>query len=166
MTPEFSRSFSLDRLRSGGAVEVLVEANPAERAALASRFGLPAIGALRCRFVLRSVPGGSVAAEGVLEARVTQVCVVSLDPFEAGLTEQFAIRFVPEGTESEDEDPDSMDEIPFTDSTLDLGEAAAEQLALALEPYPRKPGAELPEYGEEASGPFAALAQFRRPGSA
>jgi len=164
MKPELSRPFSLDRLGSAGAVEVPVESNAEERAALASRFGVPAIGALRCRFVLRPVPGGSVAAEGELRARVTQVCVVSLDPFEADIVERFAVRFVPEGLESEDEDPESVDEIPFANATIDLGEAAAEQLALALEPYPRKPGAVLPQFSEEPGGPFGALAHFRRPG--
>jgi hypothetical protein len=41
---------------------------------------------------------------------------------------------------------------------LDLGEAVAEQLALALDPYPRVPGAELPEIeSDPQERPFAAL---------
>ena len=41
---------------------------------------------------------------------------------------------------------------------LDLGEAASEQLALALDPFPRKPGAALPgEMQEPEEGAFAGL---------
>ena len=47
-------------------------------------------------------------------------------------------------------------------ATIDLGEATVEQLALALDPFPRKPGIALPEEAAEApdtpircAGPFA-----------
>jgi hypothetical protein len=51
--------------------------------------------------------------------------------------------------------------------TLDLGEALAEQLALALDPYPRAPGASLAAAEDEedespARGPFAGLAPLRK----
>ena len=74
------------------------------------------------------------------------------------------VHFVPEGTESEDDDPDLPDEIPYPAGAIDLGEAAIQQLALALDPYPRRP--DLPEAGEELPDtphPFAALAALRRP---
>ena len=45
------------------------------------------------------------------------------------------MRGVPDGAESDDADPETLDEIPYVDGTLDLGEAAAEQLALALDPF-------------------------------
>ena len=162
MTPEFHRPLALDRI-GAEPFEMEVEASPAERAALATRFALPAIPTLACRFRLTRVPGGEIDAEGDLRARVVQTCVVSLEDFEADVEERFSVRFVRAGSESEDEDPESTDEIPYEGGTIDLGEAAAEQLALALDPYPHKPGAALPESGgDEASGPFAALAAFRR----
>jgi hypothetical protein len=47
---------------------------------------------------------------------------------------------------------------------IDLGEATTEQLALALDPFPRKPGAEIPPEAKEApEGPFAALGRIRKP---
>ncbi|MDB5401383.1 MAG: hypothetical protein JWQ55_3401, partial [Rhodopila sp.] len=50
------------------------------------------------------------------------------------------------------------DEIPFDANLIDLGEAAAEQLGLALDPYPRMPGVELPLAEDEPNPhPFAAL---------
>ena len=48
--------------------------------------------------------------------------------------------------------------MPYAGGAADLGEATVEQLALALDPFPRKPGAALPaDVTEEVSGPFAAL---------
>jgi hypothetical protein len=45
-----------------------------------------------------------------------------------------------------------------------LGEAAAEQLALALDPFPRKPGAEMPgSYAGSEGGAFGELAKLLRP---
>ena len=43
------------------------------------------------------------------------------------------------------------------------GEAAAEQLALALDPYPRSPDAVLPDVPDDPEAqPFAALAPLQR----
>jgi hypothetical protein len=69
---------------------------------------------------------------------------------------------LPAGREPAD-GPDDPDEIESADGIADLGEAVAEQLALALDPYPRAPDAELPpEANDEAAGAFAALAALRR----
>jgi hypothetical protein len=60
---------------------------------------------------------------------------------------------------------------PVLDGWIDLGELAAEQLGLAIDPYPRKPDAELPaewkaEPGAEPAvterpNPFAALEKLK-----
>ena len=163
MTPEFSRQLRVDGLPPGG-VRHRVEANKSECAALATRLQIPSIESLSCDYRLLPVAGGRVAASARLSARLTRVCVVSLDEFPAAVEDLFDIIFVPAELVREDEDPDAPDEIPFDGGTVDLGEATAEQLALALEPYPRKPGAELPASSNDAAGsPFAALAQRRRP---
>jgi uncharacterized metal-binding protein YceD (DUF177 family) len=141
---EFSRPLALARIGGAGRT-IVIEATAAERAALALRMQLPALPALACSFVLRPVAAGMVAADGLLRARVVQICVLSLDPFEATVEERFALRFVPQGSENPTIDPDAIDEISYSGNTIDLGEAAAEQLALALDPYPRKPGVERPE---------------------
>ncbi len=117
-----------------------VVATPAECAALADRFGLPAIASLACRFRFTPAARGAVRAEGTLAAVVSQVCVVTGEVFEAPVSERFVVCFVPAGTENPDPALDDDDEIPCTDDTMDLGEAAAVQLALALDPYPRAPG--------------------------
>lgn len=165
--PEFHRPVAVAQIGAAGLVRE-VTARPEECTALARRMRLPAVAALACRFELRAAPGGVVLAEGHLVARIVQECVITLEPFEATLDERFRVRFVPEadgGAEAEAMlDPDSEDEIAYRGAAIDLGEAAAEQLALALDPYPRAPGAMLPP---EAAGPeeargtaaFAALAR-------
>ena len=138
------------------------QANAAECAALAVRMKLPAVHALSCTFHLTR-ESQHVVAQGALRACVTQTCVVSLEDFETVVEEDFRIRFVPSGTETDAMDPEADDEIPYESNQIDLGEAAAEQLALALDPYPRMPGAELPEAEAPVeSHPFCSLAGLRR----
>lgn len=157
MTPELRRPLSLDRIGPQG-LDMTVEATPAECAALAERMKLPAVLALSCTFHLIREGRDAVLARGVLRAEVTQTCVVSLEDFDAPVEEVFQVRFVPSGEEADDIDPDSDDEIPFEGNQIDLGEAAAEQLGLALDPYPRMPGVEMPAAEDDPDPhPFAAL---------
>jgi len=149
--------------------EHIIVADPAARAALAKMYGLPAIALLRGEFVLQHERAGVIAATLRMQARVTQTCVVTLEPFDDYLDERVALRFVPQSSSPEPEDieldPETLegpDEIPYANGEIDLWDALTEQLSLSLDPYPRKPGAELPE---EASGavpnPFAVL-KFRK----
>jgi uncharacterized metal-binding protein YceD (DUF177 family) len=157
MISEFPRPTSLDRIGPQG-LDLTIEASPAECSALAVRMNLPAVLALSCEFHLIRESRDIVLARGVLRGRITQTCVISLEEFDAPIEEIFQVRFVPSGEESEDIDPESDDEIPFEGNLIDLGEAAAEQLGLALDPYPRMPGVEMPEVDEAPEPhPFAAL---------
>ena len=159
VVPEFPRPLGLDRV-GAGTFEQEVVATAGECAALALRLGIPAVLAFACRFRLHRGEGGRIAATGDLRARLVRECVVTLEDFETDVSEAFRVAFVPAGSESEGDDPESDDEIPYTGSAIDLGEAAAEQLALTLDPYPHKPGATLPaEVQEKLESPFAALAR-------
>ena len=161
MTPELSRLLALDRIGAAGAA-LTVRADPAECAAVALRLQIPAVAALACSFRLRRVGEAVIEAVGTLDAVVTQVCVVSLEEFAQPVHETFTLHFVPAGSEDDDPDPASIDQVPFSGSALDLGEAAVEQLALALDPYPRMPGVALPpEWADPAGNPFAALSDLR-----
>ena len=165
MRPELHRPVPLDRIGPAG-LAFSVDGTQAECAALAERLAIPAVASLHCRWMLRRAgPAGTVEAEGQLEARVTRTCVVSTEDFEADIAETFSIRFVPSGQENDDPDPESLDEIPYEGGSLDLGDASAEQLALALDPFPRAPGATLPEQHAEGAepNPFAALIERRDP---
>ncbi len=165
MTPEFHRPRAASSLDPAGET-VAIAARGAERAALARRFDLPAIAHFAARFHLRPSGDGGILAEARLLARVTQVCVISLAPLAVTIDTPFLLRFVPAGREAEGDDPEAIDTIGFVE-TLDLGEAAAEQFALLLDPYPRAPGAVLPaEYiapvAMTPETPFAALHPRRR----
>jgi uncharacterized metal-binding protein YceD (DUF177 family) len=161
VTPELHRPVTIDRVDNTG-LDMSVEANEAECSALAVRMKLPDMRSLTCDFHLEREFAGAFLAHGHLRARVVQTCVVSLEDFTNLIEEHFAVRLVPEGQESDD-DPESLDEIPYHGETIDLGEVAAEQLALALDPYPRAPGAELPTLPDDAEWqPFAALDALRR----
>ena len=160
--PELHRPVPTDRIGREG-FESAVIASPSECEALGRRLRIPALRSLRCHFRLTPVPAASFEAVGHLEARVVQTCVLTLEDFEANVEERFNLRFVPEGSESDNPDPEAEDEVPYSGSTIDLGDAAAEQLALALDPYPRKPGSAVPEEpAVEDEHPFAALASLRR----
>ncbi|HEV7267032.1 MAG TPA: DUF177 domain-containing protein [Falsiroseomonas sp.] len=170
--PEFSRPIRLGPDRR----DITLEANAAERAALARRFGILGIGALTATLRLEPEAGGSVQARGRLSARVEQLCVVTLEPVAQRVEAPIDLRILAEGEEPAEEDPDSPDEIESLGGVVDLGEAVAEQLALALDPYPRAEGASLPPLDDEAPrggpgdgppaeparpNPFAGLAKLR-----
>ena len=163
MSVELHRPLLVGQIPALGT-HFIVEATPSECSALALRMSQPEVLELRCRFHLIRESNTIIRASGVLHARIVQNCVISLEDFEAIVDEKFTVRFVPSGTEKDDLDPESEDEIPYENGVLDLGEAASEQLGLALDPYPRAPDAVLPDMEDEAEPhPFAALDRLRRP---
>jgi uncharacterized metal-binding protein YceD (DUF177 family) len=156
-----STTILVDRVGAAG-IERTVTADEAQRQALAERLGVPEVLAFTCRFRLKrggDTARGEIVADGVLDAVVTRICVVSLDAFAQPMHVVFRVRFVRAGTESAEIDPDSDDDVTYDGGSIDLAEAAEEQIALELDPYPHKPGADLPtDAGEEQTSPFAALA--------
>ena len=178
MTEErlFSRLVRVDALpREGQAVTI--EATPAEREELASFYRLPAIAALTATLRLEPWGQGGARVAGAIHGELTQVCVVSLEPFPATVDEDVDVRFAPptaansrstaiEETQTfslaDHDEPESV-----IDGKIDLGSLAAELFALGLDPYPRKPGAVFDEGGtdsEPTDSPFAALAQRGKAG--
>lgn len=153
MPVEFPRPVVADERR--GRVRFAVEAGEAERAALARRFSLPGIGRLACSGTLSPGAGGRWRLRARLDAEVTRICVVSLEPFAARVEEEFEIRFAaPADGDGEAElDIGAEDDEPLPPGgELDVGEIAAQQLSLALDPFPRAPGAawtDRVEAGEE-----------------
>jgi len=164
--PEFSRPIDPRHLPAG---QVTLTASAEERAALAVRFGLVSIGKLEAEVTL-TPDGEAVEAAGRLEAEIVQSCAVSGEDLPARIDEPVALRFVPAAPATEEEvelEAGELDEIPFDDHTFDLGEAIAQSLALAIDPYPVGPDAERvrKEAGlldEGAAGPFAALAALKK----
>lgn len=147
---EFSRPKPLDRLPRAG-FEAEIAASETECAALAERLGIGAVHALAGRLeVTRPGGGPELRVAGTLRAEVTQTCVVTLEPVRQSVSERFVQRFTLApaddvgGAAGEEvfADPEAEEAPePLSGPALDLGEVLAEQLALALDPYPRQPGA-------------------------
>ena len=165
--PEFSRPERIDTIGEG-AHTIAISADANERAALAARFGLVAVDRLEARFILRRDAMG-VVANGTVSAAVVQACSVTGDPVPATIDDPVALRFVADGAQTEEEvelDDGAIDVIGYDGGAIDLGEVAAETMALALDPFPRGPGAEavLKAAGvvsEEEARPLGALSGLR-----
>ena len=164
--PEFSRPIDERQLT---AKPIAIEAAAEERKALARRFGLVAIKQLQANVSIERA-GEAIMARGRLSASIVQSCAVSGEDLPVRIDEPLALRFVPaakpEAEELELAESD-LDEIPFEGHTFDVGEAVAQSLALAIDPYATGPEAERvrEEAGlsdEAASGPFAALAALKK----
>lgn len=152
---EFSRPLSLDRISTTQHREEIA-ATDKERADLADRFGLLSLDKLSASFALKRVRKDLVRVKGHVTAELAQACVVTLEPVPALIDERFEVDFL-EGVRPAETDVELDAEAaeapePAPDGWIDLGELAAEQLGLALDPYPRKPDAEVPaEWKAEAA---------------
>ncbi len=122
-------------------------AEEAERAALARRFGIPEVRSLVAELAF-DPDGDRVTATGKLAAELLQTCSVSGEDFPVRIDEALDLLFVPAGSldAGEDEevelDSDGPDEIEYEGETIDAGEAVAQSLGLAIDPYAEGPKAE------------------------
>lgn len=170
----FSRPFEIDSLHEE-ATPLHISADERERAALAEADGIVSVDRLEADLTLRREGRSGLHVSGTVTGRITQTCVVSLEPFEAEVNEPVDVRFLPEAEveiraarrrkapEAEVIEEDLPD--PIVDGRVDLGALVAEHLALGLDPYPKKPGVafvEPPARPEDAVvSPFAALSRLK-----
>ncbi len=86
-----------------------------------------------------------------MEAAITQNCAVSGEPFAVTVHEPITLVFVPAGEPTEDAtageieielEREELDEIEYEGDAIDLGEAVAQTLALAIDPYAEGPDAD------------------------
>lgn len=165
--PEFHRPERIDTI-GDAARTIRITASEDERTALARRFDLVTLDRLEAEFDVRRAAAG-IAVEGIVRATLAQACSVTGEPLPVTLDEPVALLFVQERAPDADEvelSGDALDVMFYHGGAIDLGEAAAETVALALEPFPRGPGAQaaLAAAGvlsEEQAGPFGALAGLR-----
>ena len=161
---EFSRRFALADI---GAVPKRVSfvADAAECRALAGRFRLVAIDSLGAEAELMAVDK-AIEARGTISARVIQSCAATGRPLPITLEEPFHIRFEAPGTEISEEElelsADDCDVMEHDGLSIDLGEAVAQTLGLAIDPFARAPDADevlkaAGIVGEEDASPFAQL---------
>lgn len=167
MSSEFTRMVDV---RFIDAEPLHLEAGAAERAALAQRFGIVSIERLSAVVALEPVKQG-VAATGTLDAEVVQSCAVSAEDVPVAIREPVNLRFVPERAPARPDEEvelgaEDLDVIEFSGNRFDLGEALAQTLALAIDPFLEGPGAEefrktAGYFGEERESPFAALGKLK-----
>lgn len=165
--PEFSRPINLDTVGETSR-SVAIEADAEEKAALARRFDLVSLQRLASSATLVRQAAG-ILVEGRVRATAVQRCVATDVTLPAvDIDEPFKLLFVHEVTGGDDVElnEDELDRVPLEGGAIDLGEAAAETLALALDPYPRASDAEaaLREAGvksEDEASPFGVLAALR-----
>jgi hypothetical protein len=178
--PEAEWPFAVPAVRVGAEpLQLADEPGTGVREALARRFGILGLDALKAEVTLRRLTDGDIAATAHLCARLSQACVVTLEPVaetvdvsvEGRFSEQAAEPVAPGGETVVIIDPedDSDEPEPIIGGMLELGEWLAQQLSLAMDPYPRAPGAALdPALGvaeaEEppTRRPFEGLARLRK----
>lgn len=167
-TPEFSRPIPIDTIGAGAASHS-VEADTEECTALAARFELKSIEGLSAEAEIRR-DGPAIYAKGFARAKVTQNCIATGNLVANKVEAEFDLRFLPESAQPREEEielsADECETMPYADGAIDLGEAAAQTVALALDPFPRSEnaGQALQEAGvisEEEAGPFGALKGLR-----
>jgi uncharacterized metal-binding protein YceD (DUF177 family) len=161
------------RLPRGG-LPVVLAADAEQREALAREHGLVSVESYRTELLVTAWKRHGVSVKGKVEADITQNCVVTLDPVGQHISEEVSGLFFPEdsrigreGFETGGEiilDPEGADAPEtFSGDTIDVGALAEEFFALAIDPYPRKPGVELetPSEGDAQESPFAKLARLQ-----
>jgi uncharacterized metal-binding protein YceD (DUF177 family) len=175
--PPFSYLVKVGRM-SHDPVAVHVEADASALKALAGLWNVLSVEQLSADLKIRRWKRDGVKVFGEIRGKVTQACVVTLDPVSADIDEEIDQIFVPEGSPlaripANDVgeiviDPDGPD-LPetFVGDTIDVGAVVAEFAAMGLDPYPRKPGVEFEPHAEKSGGaerkpsPFAVLKDMK-----
>ena len=151
----------------GGGVKRTLEPDAAARARIARSLDLASLDAFVAEMQLVPSPGGW-RLSGRVKASLAQTCGITLEPLPVEIDAPFTVNLAEAVEEESDEIVITMDdESPdlIENGQIDLGQYAVEQLALRLDPFPRKPGAEFVQPPEPAEiSPFAVLKQLRPTG--
>jgi uncharacterized metal-binding protein YceD (DUF177 family) len=150
------------------------EAAPDELARIARTLDLLACTGLKTAYTIVPTTDGRYRLSGRLHADISQACVVTLEPVETAVDEEYDVTFWPE----QDMPPPSRGEVdldeeaepePIMAGQIDAGRVVFECLAASIDPFPRKPEATLDQRSsrpsETAAGkpesPFAVLANLK-----
>lgn len=184
---EWSHFFDVEDLEKD-KTRLSIEASEEELEDLARRFDVPAVKKASANLTMERFQGGhAVHIYGELQATITLSCVVTLEEFDADITEpvegwfadkQSAVSFAAAKREreasvsrgevemlEEQEDPEAI-----VDGLIDLGELVTQHISLAIPPYPRKDGAvyelgddniQIDEKSPLRKNPFEALKDWK-----
>jgi uncharacterized metal-binding protein YceD (DUF177 family) len=164
---------------SANPVRIKLDANEAERAALAEFWDIVSVGLFRAELQVTRWKKDGLKVKGTVKAEIVQECVATLEDVPSSIDEEFEQIFVPEGSKlarlvlnAEGEIVVSVegDDMPeqFTGDTIDVGSLVTEIAALAIDPYPRKDGVDFVETApveeeiEVKPSSFAALKDWKK----
>jgi hypothetical protein len=149
---------TVSRLPQRG-MTMVIEADSRQREALAAAHGLVSVERFRAELLVTTWKRNGVRVAGHVEADITQECVVTLEPMESTISETIESLFLPDDSKLgrlgfdgggeillDADGPDSPE--TFSGDTIDVGALAEEFFGLAIDPYPRKPGASLAVSGD------------------
>ncbi|MDO8287847.1 MAG: DUF177 domain-containing protein [Parvibaculum sp.] len=177
--PEFSKILAVADVPQNGTV-IRFDVSESERAALAERFDLLELRSFKGEISVKPWRRHGLSLEGKFEADVVQACIATLEPIDAFVKHRFALHFLPAEMIERDVAAAAKAEIivdvqsedppePIENGQIDIGEAMSEELSIAIDPYPKKPGAvfvpaaDAPaEVAEIRPNPFAALEKLKK----
>jgi uncharacterized metal-binding protein YceD (DUF177 family) len=164
---------------SANPVTVRIAADKSECRDLAKLWSVLSVSELKAELQIARWKRDDLRIRGKVEATIVQACVVTLEPVTSVIEEHLDQLFVPEGSKLAKHmldpsgemvlDPDGPD-LPetFAGDTIDAGDIVAEFAALAIDPYPRKAGAEFKDHIESTDAtdkkpsPFAVLKDWKK----
>jgi len=159
----YSVPVRLHQVRAGE--ERRLEPDEAARRRIAAALDLASLDSFVADVTLTTSGQTGWKLSGRVVADAVQSCGLTLEPLPVHIDTRFSISLTEAVTTETDEIDITMDDDTpdlIEEGQIDLGQYAVEQLALRLDPFPRKPGAEFvqPEEPVEIS-PFAVLKQLR-----
>ena len=172
--PSYAVKFDLARLADAGT-EIALKPSPEQRADLARWTGLDSIEALNGIVSLKKLGAGHFSYDARFSADVVQPCVVTLVPVRSHIEREFQRIFqvtdarvaapqkgtieLPSKVTTDDEEPEVL-----SSPMLDVAAPVLEELALAIDPYPRAPGVAFQPPADDqdrSESPFAVLKQLK-----
>ncbi len=184
---DYPWSHMFDATRLGNKTRhVKLSLNEEERAQIAKSYDLTELPELDVDLEVRPWRRDGLAVRGHIRARALQPCVVTLEPVECLVDEEFDRTFLPDmdskGRRRQNDDTIEIDldidesDPPdlFEGPQVDLGAVVCEHFALGLDPFPRANGVEMDEkYApdpeedakqdeEQKPSPFAALEALKK----
>jgi len=148
--PPFLRPISVSQVRKARGMQVTASSD--ERRAIARHLRLLSVDTLQANVTIGPWRRHGLRVEGELTAQVGQVCTLTAEPMNSTISETFDERFYPQDRDKNRRQSEAVIDVEATDDyesyagdTVDLGALVVEYLTLAVDPYPKRPGAVLPQ---------------------
>ncbi len=152
--PEFSHIVNVDNIANKG-VHLKLKPNSDELTKLASRFNLLSLNNFNIKLHVKPVSAGNkILVNGHIKADIIQSCIINLSQVSSKIDEEFQLNFITVNYDSIGNKDDleislNDDYDIIEDNMIDIGEVAAQQLSLIIDPYPRSDNADLKFFTDE-----------------